>query len=475
MAARLKMAGENSFVVLEKADGVGGTWRDNTYPGCACDVPSHLYWYSFDRPPNWSRVFPSQPEILRNIESFARRRRLKEHIRFGTEVTAADWDEERAVWRIHTTSGEQVSARSFVVASGQLSRPRMPDIGGQDRFTGSAFHSARWQDDVQLDGRRVACIGTGASAVQIIPEIAPKADQLILFQRSASYVMPRHDRSYSDEERGLSTDIEALRAKREALYLEHESRHDALSLGSVAARKLAAIARAHLTGQVQDPALREKLWPDYPLGCKRVLLSDDFYPAMARPNVELVTDEIAAIEPTGVRMADGCLRDVDVIIYATGFEATSFLAPVEVIGGEGRSLRREWRDGASAYLGMTVAGFPNFFMLYGPNTNLVHNSIIAMLECQFGYVMEALRLLDEGSVFAMELRPDAMERFNLELEQKLSRTAWAAGYSNWYTTPSGGVTNNWPGTVDEYKSRTARITTADYDLRTGRARKPSLR
>ena len=474
MAARLKMAGENSFVILEKAGHVGGTWRDNSYPGCACDVPSHLYWYSFDRPPNWSRIFPTQGEILRNIESFVSRRRLSAHIRFETEVTAANWDEQQAVWRIHTASGEQVTARGFVAASGQLNRPKLPDIEGRDRFAGPAFHSAKWRHDVEFEGKRVACIGSAASAVQIVPEIAPKAGQLSLFLRSASYVMPRNDRAYSaDERRGFAMDVEALRVRREALYLEHESRHNALELGSAAAQRLVSIARAHLNKQVQDPVLREELWPDYPLGCKRILLSDDFYPAMTQPNVKLVTEGIAAIDSSGVRTSDGRLHEVDVIVYATGFETTSFLAPVEITGRDGRSLRRQWRDGASAYLGITVAGFQNFFLLYGPNTNLVHNSIIAMLECQFGYVMEAIRLLDEDNLATMELRSGAMERFNRELQGRLSGTAWAAECSNWYKTASGRLTNNWPGTVEEYKAETARIAIADYDLRALPAREES--
>ena len=466
MAARLKMAGEDSFVLLEKAGRVGGTWRDNSYPGCACDVPSHLYWYSFDRQPNWSRIFPTQAEILRNIESFVSRRQLAPHIHFETEVTAASWDARQAVWRIDTASGEQVTALSFVAAAGQLSRPKLPDIEGRDGFGGPAFHSARWRHDVELGGKRVACIGSGASAVQIVPEIAPKADRLTLFQRSASYVMPRNDRAYNAEERrGFTMDVEALRARREVLYQDHEGRHGAMRLGSEAAEKFSAVARTRLNAQVPDPLLREKLWPDYALGCKRILLSDDFYPAMTRPNVELVTEEISSIEPSGVRTSDGRLREVDVIVYATGFEATSFLGPIEITGRDGRSLRREWRDGASAYLGMAVAGFPNFFLLYGPNTNLVHNSIIAMLECQFGYVMEALRLLDEDNVSTMELRSAAMDRFNGELQRKLGGTAWAAECSNWYKTPGGRVTNNWPGTVEEYKAETARIAITDYDLR----------
>lgn len=411
-------------------------------------------------------MFSPQSEILGKLEAFADRRRITPHIRFDTEVTSARWDEVESRWHIRTASGEEVIAEAFVTAWGQLNRWKLPDIEGRDSFKGTSFHSAQWRHDVDLTGKRVACIGNGASAVQIIPEIAPKADHLTVFQRSAGYVVPRMDRAYTEDERKVfSTDPQNLLADRETIYLEHESRFQAMRPGSPKWEEFTGIARANLEGQVSDPVLREKLWPDYPLGCKRVLLSDDFYPAMTRPNVELVTERIARIEPAGVRTADGRLHELDVIIFATGFETMSFLSVMDIAGRDGRSLRQEWNDGASAYLGMTVAGFPNFFMLYGPNTNLGHNSIIAMLECQFGYILQALNLMEERQASALEVRAGAMERFNRDLQERLRGSAWGGGCSSWYKTADGRITNNWCGSVEDYKAETACVQISDYDLR----------
>lgn len=465
MGARLKESGEHSFVILEKADRLGGTWRDNTYPGCACDVPSHLYWYSFDPQPDWSHAFAPQSEILRGLEGFAGRRGLNDHIRLNTEVSSASWDGHESAWRVHITNGGEIVANILITAWGQLNRPQLPDIEGRETFSGLGFHSARWRHDVDTAGKRVGCIGNGASAAQIIPEIAKRAEHLTVFQRSASHVVPRQDRAYTEEERHTFThDVNALLADREAIYQDFESRFFAMRPGSAKAEEFTAIARANLDAQVSEPVLREKLWPDYALGCKRVLLSDDFYPAMIRPNVSLVTERIVCVEPDGVRTADGRLHELDVIIYATGFETTSFLSAKDITGRAGRSLRNEWGGVPQAYFGMTIAGFPNLFMLYGPNTNLGHNSIIAMLECQFNYVLQALRLLDEKHAAALEVRAEAMERFNDDLQERLRGSAWMAGCTNWYKTADGRVTNNWCGSVEDYKAETAQFKLADYDV-----------
>ncbi len=464
MAARLQDSGENSFVILEKAGSIGGTWRDNSYPGCACDVPSHLYWYSFDQQPDWSHIFSPQTEILRNLECFVERRRLATHIRFHAEVVAASWDQAQSAWRIVLASGEEVIAGALVAAWGQLNRPKLPAIDGRDSFAGSSFHSARWRHDAVLDGKRVACIGNGASAVQIIPEIAPKGESLAVFQRSPSYVVPRQDRAYTGEERTqFTTDPQSLLADRQLIYLDLESRFEAMQPASAKAAEFLGIARAHLESQIADPDLRRKLWPDYPLGCKRILVSDDFYPAMSRSNVELVTEPITRMEPPGVRTADGQLREFDVVIYATGFETTSLLGAMDIGGRDGLSLRQEWLGGAQAYLGMTVAGFPNFFMLYGPNTNLGHNSIITMLECQFDYLLQALRLSHEKQA-AIEVRADAMQSFNNHLQQRLRGSAWDGGCASWYKTPGGRIVNNWCGSVEDYKAATAQLETTHYNL-----------
>lgn len=465
MAMRLKAEGETSFVILEKSDRVGGTWRDNSYPGAACDIQSHLYWYSFDTQPDWSHVYCAQPEILRNIERLVERTGLKPHLRFNTEVAEARWDDAAALWHIRTAAGDVVTARNVVTAWGQLNRPSFGAIEGRENFGGVAFHSSRWRHDVDLAGKRVASIGNAASAVQFIPRIAAQAAQLTVFQRSANYVVPRMDRPYDGEERALFlAEPERLLASREAIYREHETWHYALQQGSEAGKQFTAVARAHLEAQVADPVLREKLWPDYPIGCKRILISDDFYPALARPNVAVVTDRILRIEPEGMRTTDGKLHELDAIVFATGFETLSFLGSVQVTGRGGASLRDAWRNGPEAYLGMNVAGFPNLFMLYGPNTNLGHNSIIAMLECQFSYVLQALAATRQHQADALDVRPDVMAQFNRQLQDDMQGTAWAGNCNSWYKTADGRITNNWSGNVEDYKRRTASFDPAEYEM-----------
>lgn len=466
MATRLKMEGETSFVVLEKADAVGGTWRDNTYPGASCDVQSHLYWYSFDKHPDWTRVFAFQPEIQRNVEALVERRGLAEHIRLGAEVTDAHWDQDEGLWVIRMSSGEEVRAETFVTAWGQLNRPSFKGVEGRESFRGASFHSARWDHDVDLAGKRVACIGNGATAVQFIPEVAEVAAQLTVFQRSANYVVPREDRPYDDEERELfRSDIERYRESRNGYYVDHEGWLGAMKLEpNPVSEEFTNVARTHLETQVPDPELRAKLWPDYPIGCKRILIADTFYPALMRDNVELVTDGVQRIEPEGVRTEDGRLHEFDVIIYATGFETLSFLGNLQITGRDGLSLKDAWHQGPEAYLGITVAGFPNMFMLYGPNTNLGHNSIITMLECQFEYVLQALHAREQSSAAALDVRAEAMRRFNEQLQDELRGTSFAGSCNSWYKTKDGRITNNWSGSVEEYKARTARFDQNDYEV-----------
>jgi cation diffusion facilitator CzcD-associated flavoprotein CzcO len=464
MGMRLTQSGEHSFVILEKAADVGGTWRDNSYPGASCDVQSHLYWFSFDEQPDWSRVFAFQPEIKANIDRLVDRMGLRRHIRLNTEVTGAHWDEAAGVWRITVADGSEVRAKSLVTAWGQLNRPTYRDIPGRETFRGESWHSARWNHDVDLAGKRVACIGNGASAAQLIPEVAEVAGELTVFQRTPNYVVPREDRPYDQLERKeFLEQPDKLRASRDGFYWEHEGWMGAMKQGTDVAAEFTAAARAHLEAQVPDPALRKVLWPDYPIGCKRIIIADTFYPALVRDNVSLVTDKIEGVEEAGIRTSDGTLHEFDVIVYATGFETLSFNSALDITGRGGVSLNEAWRDGPQAYLGVTVSGFPNMFMLYGPNTNLGHNSIITMLECQFDYVLQGLEVSREKDA-AIDVRADVQRRFNDELQAELSDSSFAGSCNSWYKTAAGRITNNWMGSVEDYKAATRLLDVDAYDL-----------
>ncbi len=388
---------------------------------------------------------------------------LGPHIRYGAEVAEAAWDDDHRLWRVRLVSGEQLTARVLVSAWGQLNRPSTKGIPGVESFAGDWFHSARWDHGVPMAGRRIAAVGNGPSAVQFIPELAKVAGRLLVFQRSPSYVVPRLDRPLEPEERqAYQAEPERVRENRAAIFAEHETWYGAMRQGTERAAEFEAAARMQLDTQVHDPALRGRLWPSYPFGCKRLCISDDFYPAFNRPNVELVTEAIAQVEPGGIRATDGVLHGVDVIVYGTGFETLSFLGPVEIYGRHGQSLREAWHDGPRAHLGMTVPGFPNLFYLYGPNTNLGHNSILLMLEAQAGYIAQALRVMRERGGAPVEVRADAAERFDAELRAALKDSAWAAGCVSWYKTADGRITNNWWGSAEDYQRATARFDPAEY-------------
>jgi cation diffusion facilitator CzcD-associated flavoprotein CzcO len=457
MAIRLKQAGFTAITILEKASRLGGTWRENTYPGAACDSPSFLYCYSFEPKTDWSRKWAPQPEILEYIEHCARKYDLLPHIGFNTEVTGARFDEGAGVWRVRTAAGDTLEAEVLVSATGQLNRPAQPEIPGLDRFRGPHFHSACWDHGVELAGRDVAVIGNAASAVQFVPAIAPRVRRLAVFQRSANWMMPKNDRAYGARERRLYARFPFLaRAYRWWIWLQHEARFPVFRQGRLVTLLATAMARRALRKQVPDPELRRVLLPDYPLGGKRILISDDYYAALQRENVELVTSPIDQVTGDGIRTRDGHHVPADVIIYATGFQSTSFLAPMRIEGREGRVLDDVWRNGADAYLGLTVAGFPNFFMLYGPNTNLGHNSIIFMLECQVNYVVQCVQALAGRGLESLEVRPEVVRAYNAELQSILRRTVWARTDHSWYKLADGRITNNWSGTTFAYWLRTRR-------------------
>jgi cation diffusion facilitator CzcD-associated flavoprotein CzcO len=463
LGIKLKQAGIHSFTILEKADRVGGVWRDNSYPGLTCDIPSHLYSFSFEPKHDWSRRFPSRVEILAYLEECAAAYGITDHLRLGTEVASADFDEARGRWLIRITGGEELEADVLVSATGQLSRPVRPPISGVDDFAGPVFHSARWDHDVELDGKRVAVIGTGASAIQFVPEIASGVERVTLFQRSAPWVIPKPDRPYAGWQKRIFRAMPWVQALSRAwVHLRFELFTLILTRARILTRPFERGYGKKLREEIPDPELRAKLLPDYPLGCKRVLISNDWLSTLARPNVDVVTEPIRELNTGGVVTADGEEHPADAVILGTGFAAHDFLAPMEIRGLEGRELNESWREGAHAYLGMAVAGFPNMFILYGPNTNLGAGSIIAILESQIGYVIEAVRALGRTGARWIDVREDVQSSFNDDLQRRLDESVWTAGCTNWYRAPSGRVTNNWPGTVSEYRRRIRRPVPGDY-------------
>jgi len=445
LGVNLKKRGCDDFIVLEKSDSVGGVWHKNRYPGAACDVPAHLYSFSFELRADWPQRYASQADILSYLNHCARKYRLQPHIRFGAEVTDARWDEARHHWIVRTADNQVFHAQALVTATGQLSRPSYPRLPGAASFAGPIFHSAEWQE-CDLRDKCVAVVGTGASAVQLVPAIAPLASKLYVFQRSAAYVLPKSDKTYSRWQIRLFKHVPgALRLSRMLIYVQHEQRAFAFITWRAAMRSKRRAFFRHLRRGVKKIDLRERLTPDYRLGCKRILLSNDFYPAMDRANVELVTERIEEVRPGAIVAADAVERKVDCIVFATGFAATDFLVPMKVTGLHGADLHQSWKDGAEAYLGMTVTGFPNFFMLYGPNTNLAHNSIVFMIESQIRYVMACLARLGGDEVRSIEVKKNIQQRFSARIQRRLRNSIWSKGCTSWYLTAAGKNTTNWPG------------------------------
>ncbi|WP_375446458.1 flavin-containing monooxygenase [uncultured Fibrella sp.] len=468
-AIRLQMSGRTSFVVYERANDVGGTWRENTYPGCACDVPSHLYSYSFAPNPNWSKAYSPQPEIHRYLQECVGQFGLRDHIRFNTEVVDTRWLESDACWQLTDQRGGILTARVVVAATGPLNRPSVPDLPGLGTFAGTTFHSARWNHEYDLRGKRVAVIGTGASAIQLVPELAKITTQLTVFQRTAPYVTPRRNRDYALWQQRLYALVPTLqKVHRHAIYWFNEL-FGLSFIGNETINKLGtATARKHLEHQIKDPELRRKVWPNYKLGCKRILVSDEYYPALTRPNVELVTDRIEHVTPVGIRTSsasqDGTDRPFDALIFSTGFVVADIYLNQSIIGRNGRDLLGEWEQtGAQALYGLTVSGFPNLLFLLGPNTGLGHNSVVHMIESQLTYLLDYLRQLEQaGDDVFFDVKPEAQRTHNAQIQQQLAGTVWASGCQSWYMNQQGKNTTLWPDLTVTYRKATRSVNMADY-------------
>jgi cation diffusion facilitator CzcD-associated flavoprotein CzcO len=466
MGIRLKQSGIDAFTILEQAEEVGGTWRDNDYPGAACDVESHLYSFSFEPNSGWTRDFSPQREILAYLIHCADKYDVRRHIRFGAAVTRATFDERAGIWTVETQGGESLDARVLVLGCGGLSRPAYPNLVGLDRYAGTAMHSARWDHKYPLDGKTVAVVGTGASAIQIVPAIAPRVAKLLVFQRTPPWIVPKWDSEISDRRRAVFRRIPLLqKLARAGIY----SRREILALGFVVEPRLMSVVRRlalrHLTRSISDANLRRKLTPEYVPGCKRILPTNDFYPALERDNVELVTEGIREVRAHGIVTNDDKEHLADAIVFATGFQAAEAVAPFEIRGRGGRELGAVWQGGAQAYLGTTVTGFPNAFMIVGPNTGLGHNSMVLMIESQVEYIISAVQAMRARGLKFVEVRPEVQQRYNVRLQERLAKTVWSkGGCKSWYVTRTGKNTTLWPGFTFEFRARTRRFDARDYDF-----------
>jgi cation diffusion facilitator CzcD-associated flavoprotein CzcO len=474
MAIRLKQNGVHGFIVFERDTDVGGTWWANSYPGCQCDIPSHLYSYSFAPNPDWTRTYPLQEELGRYARECAERFGVLAHIRLGCEVTGAQWNEAAQQWSIDTSDG-RFTAGVLIAAPGFLSEPSVPDLPGLGSFEGEVFHTARWNHDHDVSGRRVAVIGTGASAIQTVPAIQPIVAHLGVFQRTPPWVMPHRDRPITDFERRLYRRFPALqRLVRAGVYMSRELVVPGLAFEPRMMKGLQRIARRHMEKQVSDPELRAKLTPDYVLGCKRILPSNEWYPALQQPNVELVTDGIREIQPDGIVTTDGRKHEVDTIVLATGFKVTDISLAYRIRDANGVSMADHWQGSPQAYLGTSVAGYPNFFFVTGPNTGLGHNSLLFMIEAQLSYVMDALRQMRRRSATRIDVRPDAQQAYNAYIQRRLVRSVWnTGGCASWYLDKTGRNTTIWPYFTWRYWQKTRRFDPAPYRMTNGASPAPT--
>ena len=468
-AVMLARAGYRDVTVFERGARVGGVWNHNTYPGAACDVPSHLYEFSFAPNPRWSRRYSPQAEIQAYVERVAADHGVLQRVRTNTEVTDASWDEERSSWRLRTSAGEH-EADVLVTACGQLSVPKIPELVGRESFAGPAFHTAEWRHDVELAGRRVAIIGTGCSAIQTAPAIAPLVAQLDIYQRSPGWTVPKTDFVYSERAKRMFERFPAIqRLDRAANFAFHELGAIAMTREPLLLGPFRAMGRRNINKAISDPVLRAKVTPEDEVGCKRVMLTDEWYPTLTRENVELITGPISELTRDGVRTSDGVERAADVIVFATGFRTHGFVAPLRITGARGRTLAEEWGERPRAYLGLSVPDFPNMFLLYGPNTNGGTGSVIETIEAGATHVIAALRALERSRAREIRIRPAAADAFDRELRGALANTVWHTGCTSWYVDEHGNDPNQWPWLWSTYRRRTARLDPGAYELGGDRA------
>lgn len=463
MAHALKRDGCDTFVILERSDAVGGTWRDNRYPGAACDVESFLYSFSFATNPSWKHLFGRQDEILSYTLHCVESLGLRPHIETNSEVISARFDTVAEIWRVATRDGRYFCARNLIAACGGLSNPVRPHISGADQFEGDSFHTAEWPETYETAGKRVGVIGTGASAIQVVPAVARDAAKLTVFQRTPPWILPRHDREIGSAEQALYRKLPSVqRLYRLFQYVRHESYVFGFAVEPRIMGYVERFALRHIREQIADPALRARVTPDYRIGCKRILLSNDYYPALQQPNVAVVNSAIAQVEALGVRTHDGVLHELDTLVWATGFQAAETAPPFELVGPSGRRLDEAWTPHPVAYNGTCVAGFPNLYILVGPNTGLGHSSMLLMIEAQVQFVMSCLALARSKGA-AIAVRAEAQREYNTMLQARLAKTVWASGCASWYQTGAGVNTTLWPGFTFEFMWRLRKVEARHFE------------
>jgi cyclohexanone monooxygenase len=459
----LRKAGFRDFTIFDREDGVGGTWRINTYPGLACDVKSHLYSYSFDLNASWSRLWSGQQEILQYFEQCAQRYELGPNLKLNTEIASAHWDNK--AWQLTTTTGEQYTFDVVISAIGLFTQPVLPDLVEQEQFTGTLMHTARWDHSVDLQDARVAVLGTGSTAAQLVPEVAKVAKKVYSVQRSPTWILPKPDRAYTDREKWLFAHIPlAKKIYRTRLWLRSESNISVIETGSDKTQEFKEIALRVLEKTVADGELRRKLTPDHPFGCKRLVFATDYLQALTQPHVEVVSSPARYLRSRSLVTEDGSELDVDVVLCATGYAAADYLGQIDVRGEGGVTLRETWSDGAYAYLGMAVPKFPNFFMLYGPNTNVGSNSVIFMLEAQARYIVRALKYMRRKRKSYVAVRPTAMADFIAKIDKWMGGTVWLTRCSNYFRAANGRVVTQWPRSARAFWGMTRRFRPADYNF-----------